>query len=136
MNKFFRQFSCKGNNKYSVVIEDDGRVCYAYLMEHNNIIGDVWLYNSAQTPPIINWSDKNELPFLNPAEFVDVGKMPAPPAGPSTVEIEWQMSGNAGVNEVTIYIQGRMIAKIKPGSKPGWSTVVRKDGPLAKKVVE
>lgn len=38
----------------------------------------------------------------------------------------------AMVNEVVIYIRNKMIAKLALGSTPGWSTVVVKDGPLAR----
>ena len=32
----------------SVVLEDDGRVAYAYLLEKDTIVSDVWLYNVAE----------------------------------------------------------------------------------------
>jgi hypothetical protein len=35
----------------TIVIEDDGRVAYAYFYSpENEIVGDVWLYNRCRAP--------------------------------------------------------------------------------------
>ena len=70
MTNFYDQFYCDKCNEYSIVIDDDGRVCYAYLLSNKKIIGDVWLYNKSQAPMHTDWNNKNEMPFLNPIEFV------------------------------------------------------------------
>jgi hypothetical protein len=36
-----------------VVLEDDGRVAYAYLLERDAIVADVWLYNIGEDP--VDW---------------------------------------------------------------------------------
>ena len=41
--------------RYSVVIEDDGRVAYAYLLHDDEIVGDVWLYNHGPAPAEPEW---------------------------------------------------------------------------------
>jgi hypothetical protein len=134
MNSFFCQYFCEGNQKFSAVIEDDGKVCYAYLMEHQNIIGDIWLYNSAPTPSVADWSNRDEMPFPNSAQFTDLERMPQPINDPAEVKIHWTMNINGFIEDASIFIQGRLVAKMKPGFKPGWSTVVLKDGPLANKL--
>lgn len=53
----------------SVVIEDDGRVAYAYLQQHGEIVADVWLYNVVATPDEVTWTDATPMPFLNPRRY-------------------------------------------------------------------
>ncbi|WP_146186662.1 hypothetical protein [Pedobacter sp. HMWF019] len=130
MKEFYDQFPCMLNDVYSVIIEDDGKVAYAYLLKENNVIGDVWLYNQAQTPLIANWTDKKELPFLNSKEFI---KQQIEPINDSyEIDLEWSVSNDLAVDKVLIYIRKELIAKLTPGSMPGWSAVVVKDGPLAR----
>ncbi|KKO89048.1 hypothetical protein AAW12_23070 [Sphingobacterium sp. Ag1] len=56
--------------EFAVLIEDDDKVCYAYLLIESKIVGDIWLYNSVPTPSDPEWHKKENLPFLNPVEFV------------------------------------------------------------------
>jgi hypothetical protein len=77
MSEFFLQIFCDLNIAYSVIIEDDGRVAYAYLMKDENIIGDVWLYNQLDAPENTNW-DHKKMPFLNPIEFIAEGMLISP----------------------------------------------------------
>lgn len=74
MTGFFKQMFCDTDKRYSVVVEDDGRVCYAYLLLDGEIVADVWLYNSAETPNDIDRQSKGDLPFLNPSTYVDGSK--------------------------------------------------------------
>lgn len=131
MNGFYEQFFCEQNNDYSVIIEDDGRVCYAYLMENNNIIGDVWLYNTIETPTSVDWSLKEDMPFLNPLIYIDPNKTIKPINNSADVSIYWEMTGDE-LKESNVYVRNKLVAKLKMGHKPGWSTLVLKDGPLAK----
>ncbi|MEL6732644.1 MAG: hypothetical protein AAFP83_16055, partial [Bacteroidota bacterium] len=39
------QIKAEKNPAYAVVIEDDQKVAYAYLLHQGKIVGDVWLYN-------------------------------------------------------------------------------------------
>jgi hypothetical protein len=59
-----------------VVLEDDGRVAYAYLKDHGAIVADVWLYNVAEAPDQNHWRDKSNLPFLNPGKYCTAGPIP------------------------------------------------------------
>ena len=55
----------------SVVVEDDGRVCYAYFLSAaGEVLADVWLYNRCKTPAEPEWTDRERAPFANPSDFV------------------------------------------------------------------
>ena len=130
MSTFTLKANCHFDNYYSVVIEDDGRVAYAFLMEGEDSIGDVWLYNQQEAPKDSNW-DKQQLPYLNPEEYLNKEVRVPPIKDKSEVYFEWNESLSDGSIEVSIYIRDKFIAQIITGSKPGWSTLVVKDGPLA-----
>ncbi|MCS4225784.1 hypothetical protein [Sphingobacterium sp. BIGb0165] len=118
------------NPEFSVFIEDDDKVCYAYLWkEGEKIIADVWLYNSAPTPVEPEWDSQENLPFLNPIAFV--GENLEPFNASTIVEVNWEF-GDETVAK--IFVSSRLIAKLTEGSCPGWSSLVRKDGPLAQKM--
>lgn len=130
MSKFFLQIHCEFDNWYSTIIEDNGRVCYAYLYQGEDIIGDVWLYNQQQAPVTSFWRTE-DMPFLNPAEYLAKDAAIRSIANEHEVRCEWTASKDDGLIEVGIYIRDKFIASILSGSKPGWSVLVAKDGPLA-----
>ena len=130
MSEFFLQAKCHFDSYYSVIIEDNGRVAYAYLMEGEDCIGDVWLYNQQEAPKDSDW-DKQELPYLNPAEYLNKDTRISPIKDKGEIYLEWAESLSDGTIEVSIYLKEKFIAQIITGSKPGWSTLVIKDGPLA-----
>ena len=130
MSTFTLKANCHFDDYYSVVIADDGRVAYAYLMEGEDSIGDVWLYNQQEASKDSNW-DKQQLPYLNPEEYLNKEVRVSPITDKSEVYFEWNESLSDGSIEVSIYIREKFIAQIITGSKPGWSTLVVKDGPLA-----
>jgi hypothetical protein len=112
------------------MIKDDGRVAYAYLYEDEDIIGDVWLYNQQQAPETSFWLVE-DMPFLNPTEYLAKDASIKPISEESEVRCEWTENLNDGLIEVGISIREKFIAAISSGSKPGWSVLVAKDGPLA-----
>jgi hypothetical protein len=130
MSTFSLQIHCEFDHHYSVLIQDDGRVAYAYLYEGEDIIGDVWLYNQQAAPTISFWRTE-DMPFLNPAEYLSKDAAIPPIETESDIRCEWTESLNDGLIEVGISIRGKFIASITSGSKPGWSVLVAKDGPLA-----
>jgi hypothetical protein len=115
---------------YSVVVEDDDRVAYAYLLRGKDIIGDVWLYNRFNTPEFPEWREKKEPPFLNSAEYTQDDSF-RPIHGEEEVAISW-VSSHCALNRVEISVRGRLVAALEPGSKPGWCCNARKNGPLAR----
>ena len=46
---FLRRFE---HGDWTVAVEDDDRVVYAYLLRHNQIVGDVWLYNRPRSTAV------------------------------------------------------------------------------------
>lgn len=59
------------NSGYSVVLDDDGRVAYAYLLNKDGaIVSDVWLYNRCLPPSEPEWKNPEKMPFANPIGFV------------------------------------------------------------------
>ena len=128
MSEFFKQYFCPYDKNYSLIVEDDGRVSYAYLLNEDNIISDVWLYNQEKTPNEVNWEDPNNMPFLNPQEYV-LDDATIPIKDDSDIEISWVYQND--LKEVKIYIRGRLTAILSPNLFPGFSLLVCKDGPLA-----
>ncbi|HWZ35320.1 MAG TPA: hypothetical protein VNW51_04135 [Mucilaginibacter sp.] len=130
MSTFTLKLPCEFDNHYSVLITDDGRVAYAYLYEGEDIIGDVWLYNRQEAPAISFWLPE-DMPFLNPKEYLLKEANIKPIQHESDIRCEWTESKDDGLIEVGIYIRDKFIASAAAGSKPGWSVLVIKDGPLA-----
>jgi len=130
MPDFSMQVPCELDPNYSLLIEDDGRVAYAYLIEYGDITGDVWLYNHREAMKQVDWNDQ-QMPWLNPPEYLKNNASITPITNKDQVRCEWNESPNDGLIEVSISLRGRFIAQILSGSKPGWSTLVVKDGPLA-----
>jgi hypothetical protein len=127
---FVVKFASPGGRS-AVVIDDDGRVGYAYLLDaEGKICGDVWLYNRCPTPIEPEWTDREKAPFANPQAYVDATKEFALPASAGDVSVDWCQSD--GACEARVFIHGRLAAKLVNGAKPGWSALARQDGPLAK----
>jgi hypothetical protein len=113
---------------HSAVFEDDGRVAYAYLLDGDDIVADVWLYNRAATPEQPE-RDPSRMPFLNPRGFASGEQFP-PVADESEVAFSWSR-GAAGQTALRVFIRGDYHAMLVPGSKPGWCKLAARDGPLA-----
>lgn len=131
-DRIYNQIICETNPDYSIIVEDDGKVAYAYLLKGSDIIGDLWLYNQAPTPSITAW-ERKDLPFLNPDEYVK--ETISPIKAKSELEINWSFKITGELEYVLIYVRGRLIAKLTLGSKPGWSTCVAKSAPLAQLLI-
>ena len=112
----------------SVIVEDDGRVAYAYLLDGKEIIADVWLYNVAPTPDEPDWKDRSQMPFLNPRAYC-VSVTAVRVSENSDINCRWSESG------VEVMIDGILTARLEKGSRPGWSRLAAKAGPLAKPLV-
>jgi len=132
MSVYYDQFYCSPCNEYSIIIEDDGRVCYAYLMLKDKIVGDVWIYNRAITPIKAEWN-KEEIPFLNPTEYAKTDIVMRPVNNKDDIKIDSIfIDNNCTLDQVKIFIHGNLVAILRHGSKPGWSINAKKDGPIAK----
>jgi hypothetical protein len=116
---------------YSVVLEDDGRVAYAYLRNADGrIVGDVWLFNRIEAPATPEWTTPEKAPFANPADYVrhddelQVDDI-------SALEINWERSRDGSVQAIILF-NGTRFAVLTEGAKPGRSILAARDGPLAK----
>jgi hypothetical protein len=119
------------DGRCAVVIDDDGRVGYAYLLDADGrICGDVWLYNRCPAPKEPEWSDREKAPFANSEAYVDSGREFRLPDTAEDISIEWLQQG--AVCEARVFIYQRLAAKLVSGAKPGWSAQAQKDGPLAR----
>lgn len=117
-----------------LVIDDDGKVAYAYLIVEDSIVSDVWLYNVGDPPEGPEWPDPEKMPFSNPAEFVS-NEMFAPLAGADEISLSWE-SRSAHVQQVTITLRGQVHAILRPGSKPGWCRLSAKASPIGRPIDE
>lgn len=116
---------CSPDERYSVVVDDDGRVAYAYLRDGEQIVADVWLYNRCETPQTPTWADRSKHPFVNPASFARENDL-GPLTSEQQVRIEW------GDGAADIYLHGRLWATFRSGDKPGSCVLATRNGPLAK----
>ena len=118
----------------SVVIDDDGKTIYAYLRDHERIVGDVWLSNCGPAPEKPEWRDKSKLPFCNPATFCVEDRRTVPEEY-EELEVRWTSDGDR-CRYAEIYHSEQRIALIAPGTKPGWSRNAAKDNSIAKRLEE
>ena len=134
MSEFFKEFICEQNGSYSVIIEDDGRVCYAYLIEKGNISSDVWLYNCIKSNNAMTWRNQNEMPFLNLDEFINKINNISPLTDKDTIDIVWYFVKNK-LSHADLIINGKLVGRLELGIKPGYSVTALRDGPLAKRLL-
>jgi hypothetical protein len=119
----------------SVVIDDDGRVCYGYIREpegRTRFVGDVWIYNRLPAPKDPEWPDFRKAPFLNPQAYV----VEAPPYALPTTDDDLDVLFSNDGSRAAIYISRILAAVVAIGEKPGWSAMAKRDGPVAKTLVE
>ena len=98
MPTFTTQIVCELDNYYSLKIEDDGRVAYAYLREGEDVIGDVWLYNVNEAPQTSFWLPE-DMPFLNPKEYLSKDANIKPIQQESEIRCELTESKDDGLIE-------------------------------------
>lgn len=119
------------DRRYSLLIEDNGRVSYAYLFDGDGrICGDVWLYNRCSAPTEPEWGDKEKAPFANPTAYINHTEEFSLPTSASDVSIEWERQ--IGHCVARVFVRLKLIAKLGDGTKPGWAVLAGRDGPLAK----
>jgi hypothetical protein len=112
-----------------VVVEDDERVAYGYLLKGEKIISDVWLYNRGSAPVDPEWTDPDGAPFRNPVGYVDPAIVV--PAN-SVAEVTFRWTTRNGLRNVDIFLRGTLLGRLEEGSRPGWAALARVDGPLAR----
>ncbi len=112
-----------------LVIQDDGRVAYAYLLDpEGTIVGDVWLYNRAPPGPEIDF--RGQAPLLNPHTHQ---RRLVKPVAAGDFSVFWSMTEDSLL--VDIHLHGSALARLSPGSQPG-GHVHALESPLARPWVE
>ncbi len=107
-----------------LIIDDDGRVAYAYLLDPEGVIvGDVWLYNRADPGAEIDF--EGPAPFLNP---LTTPPDQPPPSSATDLRVVWTMDEQTLT--VDVRLRGALLARLSPGSQPGWNSWALA-GPLA-----
>ncbi len=134
MSDLLAEFHCR-DGAHSLVFDDDGRTGYAYLLRYGNHIGDVWLYNRCMTPVEPEWTERSKAPFANCAAFVSDDPF-EPPTSMAVVSVEWIDTEDTELLMARVFIHGRLHATIRPGEKPGCCRLARRDGPLARSLVD
>jgi hypothetical protein len=115
---------------FSVIVEDDGKVAYAYLIEGQRIVSDVWLYNCGAAPTEPEWRDRSKAPFANASAYV--AKLAVKPIADGTdVSVNWVRQED-NLDRAELYLRDELFAVLAPNVKPGWCRNALKDGPLAK----
>lgn len=121
---------------YSVMVEDDGHVAYAYLQDTvGEFLADVWLYNRAETPVEPEWHDRTKMPFLNPAPYVRTDVVLTCMEEPSDISVHWEALEQDMIR-AWVYLHKKLVGVLVPGAKPGWSLLAARDGPLARRFTE
>jgi hypothetical protein len=114
---------------YTVWIDVDQRVAYAYFMNNEGVIGDVWLFNRCEGSATPEWESKiAEPPFINTKD----NSLPFDKAS-SVKQDDFRVTIRAKDDPVSagIYFQSRLIAILKAGESPGRSAFAKEPSILA-----
>lgn len=127
-------FLAKYDRDYNqtVIFNDDGHTAYAYLAEGEQLeecVGDVWLYNTTETPQAPEWTDASRAPFANPAEYV-VAERVRPAKTPQEVSFKWVREPAQRVF-CAVFVRGELFAVLTKDAKPGWSRNAKRNSPVA-----
>ena len=117
-----------------LVLDDDGKAAYAYLVKGNRVIGDVWLYNVAPTPSDPEWPNVHKTPYANPFPYSSSEAFSSLQYA-AEIRLVWR-ANSTHLEQVDIWLRDQLHAVIRPCSKPGWCRLAVKAGPLAKPLHE
>lgn len=121
---------------YSVVIDGNDRVVYAYLINKDEkIVGDVWLYNLCESPRIPEWTSRDSMPFANSVEYAKDLDSYLELIEVSKFIVQWERSVQDKVM-AKILIENVLFAVLIEDEKPGYSILAKKNGPLAKVLID
>ena len=110
-----------------ILEEDDCGAAYAYLLDDQRIVGDVWLYNVVAGPiEAPRTGTDRRPPFLNPQSLTKPEEHRRRIGRPVTVEARWSEG------TVEVFFDGRLEARLWEGAKPGQAFMAAASGPLAR----
>ncbi len=114
--------------KYSATFEDDGFTVYGYLLKNDEkIISTVWLYNIGDEPAT---PDEGRAPRNRP-EYIIAHEYPQIVSS-DEIEFVWAVTGVRC--SVKILLRSELFAELDSDSTPGRSILVKKDGPIARRL--
>lgn len=126
----FAKFECENLLRF-VVIEDNGLVCYAYMLDsEGEVRSDVWLYNRLKTPADPAWTSIENAPFANCYALARNDCHFSLPDNEHSFKVSWNSGGGAVCAD--IYLNGLLIGRLRDGAKPGWALMAVQDGPPAR----
>ena len=113
-----------------VVVEDNGRFCYAYYcIPGRQIVSSVWLYNRCEAPTEPGWGKGSRGPYANPADHVVSPMNFTLPKDRSEVSVRWLMVEKKLLAE--ILVGKTVIGRLTADDHPGWARAAATNGFLA-----
>lgn len=132
--EYYRSYACPDAD-FVVVVECDGRVAFAYLLDEDEVVADVWLYNvqsaSPQRSELQGQAPRNDAACVAP----DLELSP-PLQDEEDCRIEWTLNEYGAVSKADLSIRGRLYARLSPGVKPGWCLAAKIDSSLARTLTD
>jgi hypothetical protein len=125
---------CHGELGCKVIIDDDGKTGYAYLIVGEEMVSDVWLYNVGSPSKIPEWTDCDNLPFANSVDCTLQEHFDSIHDA-TEISLDWEVRGG-GLWQVCISLRGVEHAILRPGAKPGWCRLAVKESPIARPLNE
>ena len=117
--------------RYSVVIDEDKSVCYAYLKYDGNMVSHVWIYNKGDAPDEPDWREREQdPPFKNSRDFVRPLDF-ALPESESSFSVKWFDGVIEGGLLVEIETDGVVVAEFMSGKRVGRSRLALRPNVLA-----
>ena len=121
-----------GFGDYSLVIDEENSVCYAYLKMHGVIVNHVWLYNRGESPNIAPWTQTGiDPPFKNSSEYILDLNFQAPKSE-DDFSISILTENEESFNHVDILIKGICFGRFMWNIKPGYAKLSKSENRLAK----
>jgi hypothetical protein len=117
-----------------VVVEDDGVVAWAYLLDGSQVVSDVWLYNRPGAAPRAEGETPEGRPCSNPLTLTAEVLFP-PIHDPSEITLEW-IHGPHVPTSVVVSIRNQKHAVLVAGVRPGWCRLSTAPGPCAQPLDE
>lgn len=128
---FWGAYTCPNNESYAVVVEDDGRVAYAYLLRDKEFVTHAWLFNSA---PESQMAERDAFaPPYNPESNIkeDMPGM-ASIQDSSEVSIQWSLESPV---TASVFIRDIKYAILVEGVKPSYSIFIKEDNRCGKQAI-
>ena len=126
----FVQISNEIENGYSVIIEEDNFTVYGYLIRDEEIVSDVWLYNTGNSPDFVDWNTPELMPFPSPIGMSRPDSEIVRIIDTSFIKVEWGRS-KLNIVQASIYYSNILLATLFAGVCPGKSINAMCDSRLA-----